>query len=115
MVWQQVEVGVWYTHLGRLAPQWWLGWSFEKGFQLYCKEAPVAVPLKIVYQDQDRWLDVFLGEAEHHPQRRRSLLDPTARVALHYLEEDLARIGSLECPDERIPPELWQRLVARVS
>ncbi|MEN9226412.1 MAG: hypothetical protein Q6L60_00940 [Thermostichus sp. HHBFW_bins_43] len=117
MAWQQVGSGIWHTHLGRWAPQWWLGWSPERGFQLYRQEAPFSAEpaLRIRYQKQDQWLDVFLGEAEEHPQRRRSLLDPTARVALHYLPEDLPQIQSLKCPHECIPPQLWQRLTQQCS
>lgn len=112
MAWQQVQSGVWYSPLGKLAPQWWLSWSPEKGFQLYRKEdqVPSTPPLRIHYQEQGQWLDVFLGASEQHPQRRRSLVDPTVRVALHYLEEDLAQIQGLERPHERIPPHLWQQL-----
>ncbi len=115
MAWQQVSSGVWHTHLGQLAPQWWLGWSPESGFQLYREEAQFssAPALRIRYQEHDRWLDVFLGESEQHPQRRRSLMDPTARVALHYLPEELPQIQSLKCPHERIPPKLWQRLTQK--
>lgn len=114
MAWQQVGSGVWHTHLGQLAPQWWLGWSPEGGFQLYRKEASgSSTPaLRIRCLEHDQWLDVFLGEAEQHPQRRRSLMDPTARVALHYLPEDLPQIQVLQRPHERIPLNLWQRLTA---
>lgn len=114
MAWQQVQAGVWCRQLGQLAPQWWLGWSLEQGFRLYRKEVSSALPslsaLRIRYQERDGWLDVFLGEAEQCNRRRRSLLDPAARVALHYMPEDLAQIQSLKCPHERIPPQLWQRL-----
>ncbi len=117
MAWQQIQAGVWYTHLGQLAPQWCLGWSLEQGFRLYRKEVPPLLSspsaLRIRYQEQDQWLDVFLGEAEQCSQRRCSLVDPTARVALHYLPEDLTQIQSLKCPHERIPPELWQRLTQK--
>ncbi|MGQ9837906.1 MAG: hypothetical protein ACUVRV_08050 [Cyanobacteriota bacterium] len=114
MAWQQVQLGVWYSPLGKLAPQWWLGWGSEGGFQSYRKEdqAPLTPAFRIHYQNQDQWLDVFLGASEEYPQRRHSLLDPTARVALHYLEEDLAQIQKLQRPHERIPPHLWQRLTA---
>ncbi|MFQ3584409.1 MAG: hypothetical protein SNJ85_05690 [Cyanobacteriota bacterium] len=114
MAWQQVQSGVWHTHLGQLAPQWWLGWSSERGFQLYRKEdQALSTPaLRICCQEQDQWLDVFLGTSEQHPQQRRSLIDPTARVALHYLEEELAQIQMLQRPHERIPVDLWQRLTA---
>lgn len=114
MAWQQVQAGVWCRQLGQWAPQWWLGWSLEQGFRLYRKEVSSALPslsaLRIRYQERDGWLDVFLGEAEQCNRRRRSLLDPAARVALHYMPEDLAQIRSLKCPHERIPLELWQRL-----
>ncbi len=114
MTWQQIRAGVWCTDLGQLAPQWWLGWSFEQGFQLYRKEEQVlsAPAFKISYQEQDQWLDVFLGAAEQYPERRHSLIDPTARVALHYLKEDLPQIRRLQRPHERIPGDLWQRLTA---
>jgi len=116
MTWQQVQSGVWCRQLGQLAPQWWLGWSPEQGFQLYRQESlPSLSALRMRYQEQDGWLDVFFGEAEQHPQQRHSLLDATARVALHYLLEDLAQIRSLKCPHERIPLELWQRLTQQRS
>jgi len=85
------------------------GWSLVIGNKNYSSWSLRAwLPLK-----QDQWLDVFLGEAELCSQRRRSLVDPTARVALHYLPEDLTQIQALECPHERIPPELWQRLIQK--
>ncbi|MGY2717848.1 hypothetical protein ACVW01_002526 [Thermostichus sp. MS-CIW-19] len=116
MTWQQVQAGVWCRQLGQLAPQWWLGWSPEQGFRLYRQESlPSLSALRIRCQERDGWLDVFLGEAEQHLQRRRSLLDATARVALHYLPEELVQIRSLPRPHERIPLELWQRLTQQRS
>jgi hypothetical protein len=113
---QQVQADVWCRPLGQLAPQWWLGWSPEQGFRLYRREfLPSPCALRISYREQDGWLDVYLGEAEQHPQRRCSLLEATARVALHYLPEDLPQVRLLQCPHERIPLRLWQRLTQQHS
>ncbi|MFS8868065.1 hypothetical protein [Synechococcus sp. H65.1] len=115
MTWQRVQSGEWCRQLGQLAPQWWLGWSPEQGFRLYRQESLPSLSARIRCQERDGWLDVFLGEAEQHPQRRHSLLDATARVALHYLPEDLAQLRFLPCPHERIPLQLWQHLTQQHS
>ncbi|MDX2273564.1 MAG: hypothetical protein NW237_16660 [Cyanobacteriota bacterium] len=59
------------------------------------------------------WTDIFWGDALRQSQRRCSFLDPTVKVALHYLPEDLPTFQGSRPPHPQIPLNLWQQLVKR--
>ncbi len=112
MVERQFNFGAWVFSLGPLAPNWCLGWTTVGGFQLI--NVPESDHLRIQHQQGNAWRDVYLGEAQEQPQTRRSILDPRAKVAIHYLHRDSGRIRRLECPAE-VPTQLWQQLQARLA
>ncbi|GAB4212537.1 MAG: hypothetical protein OHK0012_06970 [Synechococcales cyanobacterium] len=98
--------GVWCINLAPHAPNWWLGWRRAGGFLLRQQRSDVGIPL--VRQRCQGWDDFFLGKALHHPQRR-SILDPTLRVSIHYCVDEAEHIQQSPCP-AGIPASLWQRL-----
>lgn len=125
MGWQQLSYGVWFTNLGPLAPNWWRGWSSAGGFRLFRSDAAVAVtgiesstaeppvPIPLHCQEQEGWVDYFLGEAGSDPKHRCSVIDAKHKQALHYLKADLPHLYRLDCPYPEIPSYLWQKLMAR--
>jgi hypothetical protein len=56
------------------------------------------------------WVDYYIGAVRDDSRQRRSLLDPTAHIGLHYLKADWAAIRKME-PPEGVPPYLWRSLV----
>lgn len=105
---QPCNSGVWCINLAPHAPNWWLGWRRAGGFLLRQQQSLPEVGLPLVRQRCQGWDDFFIGQALHNPHRR-SLLDPAARVSIHYCLEDVKGILGSACP-EGIPRSLWQRL-----
>ena len=127
MAWQQLNYGVWFTSLGPLARNWWLGWSSVGGFRLFRSDreeasaAPkqtggLATPqIRVRRHQQEGWVDYFLGQADVESRQRCSVIDAHQKLALHYLKSDLPQLHQLDCPSEEIPSHLWQKLAARAS
>ncbi len=126
MAWQQLNYGVWFTNLGPLARNWWLGWSNVGGFRL-CRSdreetassaqgTELTTPqIRVQRRVQEGWVDYFLGQADVESRQRCSVIDAHRRLALHYLKSDLPQLHQLDCPSEEIPEHLWQKLAARAS
>jgi hypothetical protein len=90
-----------------LGLSWLVGWSSAG------KSNPVQVKsqhLAITRQDQDGWIDFFIGDLRSSFGHYRSLLDGQAKVGLHYQDTDLMLISKMACPSPEIPIYLWQAL-----
>ncbi|WP_299489282.1 hypothetical protein [Acaryochloris sp. IP29b_bin.137] len=61
-------------------------------------------------QENNGWVDFFLGKAQALSGPYQSILDGKAKVGLHYCKGDLDRIASMHCPSADIPSYLWQSL-----
>ncbi len=71
-------------------------------------------PLSIDRDQHNGWVDFYLGQARHQPNRRCSLLDSHLKIGIHYLIEDASRIRRRALPEE-MPPQIWQQLQKKLS
>jgi hypothetical protein len=101
IMWNPCKFGAWSSSLSLPAPSWWAGWS-SVGLSTPIHLLPVTI------RRGDRWTDFFLGRAQS--DRRHSILDSKAKVALHYCASDLDQIAKMDCPSVEIPNYLWQQL-----
>ena len=85
----------------------WTGWT-TAGLNPLLVASPRgsnAIPFARV--EQDGWTDFFLGQQALESSHRRSILDGSSRVALHYDLAEGYELFEAMRPSTEIPARLW--------
>lgn len=107
MMWKPLKFTVFSSSLSLLGQNWLTGWN-SAGTRNFRDSG--LEPLPCIRQEQDDWVDFFIGSAQASEVPCQSILDGSAKVGLHYCKGDLGNIAFMHCPAPDIPSYLWQSL-----
>ncbi len=119
MSWLQFNHNGWGINLKLAASDVWKHvWNTDNSFRYLQTVDPSTYPVQLCLPiqrlDHNGWVDFYVGQAQDHPNRRCSFMDPRLKVGVHYLVEDAEVIRENSCPDG-VPLHLWRKLQAKLS
>lgn len=85
----------------------WTGWNAAGRNPLLVAWPKRSTDVPFARVEQDGWIDFFLGQQALDSSHRRSILDGSSRIALHYdLVEGFELFEAMR-PSSEIPQRLW--------
>ncbi|BDM81614.1 hypothetical protein AM10699_44810 [Acaryochloris marina MBIC10699] len=107
MIWKPLKFTVSSSNLWLRGQNWWNGWN-SAGVEKTKRSTTEVLPC--IRQEQEGWVDFFIGRANTAQIPYQSVLDGSAKIGLHYCKSELANIAMMTCPSPDIPSYLWESL-----